>query len=562
MIKENENIKKILEEYLSYYANEKNNLIQLQGFITNGKNILSRLNTVGHITASGYIYAKEEQKILLLEHKKLNKFLQPGGHVEKEDSSLIETSKREIYEETKLKDLELISISSNKEVPFDINTHYIPENSKDNMPAHYHHDFRYLFMINKIEDVNIDVNESKSYKWIDIQELENNINFKRVIDKIYYILNSNLKIRRYYSKIIEEFNINLKEEYESIVVSHIIPDCLEYLDALNLICPIKCLIPKPNSINKEIYEKIKQKYKIKKIKREDIINDKELDEQIKSGKKKIIIFDIGGYFAEYIKQNSTCKNIQCIIEDTENGYQKYETIHTNIKIISVARSVLKENEDYLVGESVLFSADTILREMGKVIDYMTCGVIGYGKIGNSIAAHLLQKGIKAKVYDINPIKQIEAFNRMCDISRKDEILKNSEVIFLATGNQSLNINDFRKIKKGVYIFSVTSSDDEIDNLYLESEYKIKLIREHIYKYENRCNYFYLIRKGNAVNFIHNAVMDDFIHLVRSEILVASSLSDKDKKYLEKDHNNILEVNIDVKKKIAEIWLNIFQNKRF
>lgn len=489
MNNEKEKVQEFIEKYLFYYPNEKQKLNQIQDFVLNGSDILKRSNTFGHFTASGYIYTKEEKKILLLEHKKLNKFLQPGGHVENNDMSLLETAKREIYEETKLKDLELVSISSDKEVPFDINTHYIPENLKDNMPAHYHHDFRYLFIIDRIEDITIDTKESKGYKWFDINELENNVDFKDIIDKIYNILNSNLKIRRYYSKIIEEFDINLKDDYESIVISHIIPDCLEYLDSLNLICPIKMLIPKPNSINEEIYKKIEKKYKIKKIKREEILYDKELDEQIKNSNKKLIIFDIGGYFADFIKYKN-CKNIHYIIEDTENGYQKYEDVHVNnIKILSVARSVLKENEDYLVGESVLFSSDTILREMGKVIEYMNCGVIGYGKIGSSIASHLLQKGIKTKVYDINPIKQIQAFNKMCDIAKKDRLLKESDVIFLATGNQSLNINDFRKIKKGAYIFSVTSSDDEIDNLYLESEYKVSLEHKHVYKYENRRNYF-------------------------------------------------------------------------
>lgn len=557
----NINVQQVLENYLDYYVSEKNELLQLKDFIDNETDIFNSKNPIGHITASGYIYAKEDEKILLLSHKKLNRYLQPGGHVEPYDNSLIATARREIKEETQLTNLELINIFPDENIPFDINTHFIPENQKKDMPAHYHHDFRYLFIVQNITDIYIDFQESTSYQWVPIKNLESDVHFKRVIDKIYKILNTNLKVIRYYNKILKNFNINL-QKYNSIVISHLIPDCIDYLAALNFTCPISLLIPKPNSIDTNVFNKLKDKYPIKQISRDEVVNSKEIDNIIQNSDKPIIIFDIGGYFSKYIKEKSKISTkIKFIIEDTENGYQKYENVNTNISILSVARSILKENEDYLVGESVVFSAESLMREIGTIMKYKKCGIIGFGKIGFSIGMTLLNKGVKPIVYDKNPIKQLEAFNRMCDIRKKEYILKNCDVIFLATGNHSLDITDFRNLQKGSFIFSVTSSDDEIDSKYLESEYAISQIHPHIYKYENGCNYFYLIRKGNAINFVHNAVMDNFIHLVRSEMLVGAKLLcdniiEKDKK------NKILEVDIDNKKKIAEIWINIFQNKNY
>ncbi len=552
-------LEQILKKYLEYYNNEREGLKQLEDFIQNNEDIYNGKNTIGHITASGFVYSLNDKKILLLGHKKLNKLLQPGGHIEKEDDSLLEAAEREIYEETKLKGLELVSVFSDKNVPFDINTHYIPENLKKDMPPHYHHDFRYLFIVENSSEIVIDEAESNGYKWVDINQLKANSRFERVINKIFDILNTDQKIIRYYNKIIEKFDIDLRE-YNSIVVSHIIPDCVEYLESLNYVCPIQLLIPKPNSIDEDIFNKLSGKLPITKIKREEIITSKVIETIIKSSDKKIIIFDIGGYFAEYVAQrNDLCQNIKCIIEDTENGYQKYENIDTSVEIISVARSSLKENEDYLVGESIVFSAETLLREVGTLIEYNECGIIGFGKIGASIGRHLLQKGIKPLVYDSNPIKQIEACNRMCNIKKKKYVVENSDVLFLSTGNHSLNILDFRNVKKGAYIFSVTSSDDEINSKYLESEYKVTQISSHIYKYENECNYFYLVRKGNAVNFVHKAVMYNFIHLVRSEMLVAAKLMIDGKI---KVGEKISEVDVNYKKEIAKVWLEIFQNGNY
>lgn len=269
-----------------------------------------------------------------------------------------------------------------------------------------------------MSNIYIDLNESNSYQWFSIKDLEVDTHFKRIVDKIYKILNTNFKVIRYYNKILEKFNINLRQ-YNSIVVSHIIPDCTDYLDALNFVCPISLLIPKPNSINANVLDKIKDKFPIKQICREEIVDSEEINCIIKNSDKQIIIFDIGGYFSEYIANNPKISSkIKFIIEDTENGYVKYENINTNIPILSVARSVLKENEDYLVGESVVFSAESLMRETGKIIKYKNCGIIGFGKIGFSIGMTLINKGVKPIVYDKNPIKQLEAFNRMCTIKKK------------------------------------------------------------------------------------------------------------------------------------------------
>ena len=146
-----------------------------------------------------------------------------------------------------------------------------------------------------------------------------------------------------------------------------------------------------------------------------------LKKAIKESDKNIIIFDIGGYFSRWIQKNIELSNkIKFIIEDTENGYQKYENLKTNIPILSVARSPLKDNEDNLVGESVVFSSDVLLRKMGEIIEYKKCGIIGYGKIGESIGKNLLQKGVKPIVYDQNAIKQIRALGNEIEFVKSNK----------------------------------------------------------------------------------------------------------------------------------------------
>jgi adenosylhomocysteinase len=189
-------------------------------------------------------------------------------------------------------------------------------------------------------------------------------------------------------------------------------------------------------------------------------------------------------------------------------------------VCSVARSPLKDTEDLLVGQSVLFSTDVLMRELGLLLQYLNCGVLGYGKIGRSIAFHLMQRGIRTSVYDTDPIRRLQAFNYQCNAADRDTIIVAADVLFCATGNQAINIHDIRRLRPGCFVVSVTSSDDEMDLKYLQGEYSKEAVSKYISIYRSFNNWFYLVNSGNAVNFIHSAVIGDFIHLVRAEMLTA------------------------------------------
>ncbi|NMB66642.1 NUDIX domain-containing protein [Candidatus Woesearchaeota archaeon] len=112
----------------------------------------------------------EKDKILLIHHKKLNKWLPPGGHIEKNETP-DEAVKREIKEEIN-SELELISYKkpfdfkgNNLVFPFYINKHLIKED-------HYHY---CLYYLGKLKDNNIKIekNEILNYKWIKEKELQN-----------------------------------------------------------------------------------------------------------------------------------------------------------------------------------------------------------------------------------------------------------------------------------------------------------------------------------------------------------------------------------------------------
>jgi len=158
------------------------------------KEIYSRTNLIGHITGSAFIVNEDNDKAMLVLHKKYNKWVAPGGHVE-EGEDARHASFRETKEETGIEYLNPLS----QEV-FDIDIHRIPEREKNGIfePEHWHFDVRYLYQTNEDGLVSIDKNEVNDYCWYDIKELKesNDVSTQRMASKLESFINNIPTFRR------------------------------------------------------------------------------------------------------------------------------------------------------------------------------------------------------------------------------------------------------------------------------------------------------------------------------------------------------------------------------
>lgn len=98
---------------------------------------LYRDNRAGHLTASAWVLDASGTRVLLMHHRKLNRWLQPGGHADG-DPDLQAVARREVEEETGLADLSLSESGI-----FDLDIHRIP--ARGDFAEHDHFDVRFLF---------------------------------------------------------------------------------------------------------------------------------------------------------------------------------------------------------------------------------------------------------------------------------------------------------------------------------------------------------------------------------------------------------------------------------
>jgi 8-oxo-dGTP pyrophosphatase MutT (NUDIX family) len=101
---------------------------------------VSRAETRAHFTASAFVIDEPCERVCLVEHAKLGRLLQPGGHVEAADPTLEAAALREAQEETALE----LEFHPTAPRPFDLDIHEIPERPGE--PAHFHLDVRYLLI--------------------------------------------------------------------------------------------------------------------------------------------------------------------------------------------------------------------------------------------------------------------------------------------------------------------------------------------------------------------------------------------------------------------------------
>ena len=104
-------VSNMLKEYLQEFESENHD--DLICFLDYNDLLFDRRNFNGHITASAFIINADKTEILLLKHKLYDRYLQPGGHVEKEDASILNAALREASEETGIAKEELIHVPLN-----------------------------------------------------------------------------------------------------------------------------------------------------------------------------------------------------------------------------------------------------------------------------------------------------------------------------------------------------------------------------------------------------------------------------------------------------------------
>ena len=127
-----------------------------------GVDPFTRERLAGHFTGSAWLVSADGKRALLTHHRKLQRWLQLGGHADG-DHDLTAVALREAEEESGLSGLTLASADI-----FDLDRHWIPE--RKDVPGHWHYDVRYVVVAGSNEAFVVS-EESLELAWRPVTEI-------------------------------------------------------------------------------------------------------------------------------------------------------------------------------------------------------------------------------------------------------------------------------------------------------------------------------------------------------------------------------------------------------
>ena len=164
-----EELIRALADHAAASAEEEASLERLRRFVAGPSDPFARSNPEGHVTGSAIVARSDGSAFLIVYHRKLGRWLQPGGHIEPADASCLAAARREVMEETGVAELLPLAVrgvpSELEEGIFDVDVHQIPANSRE--AAHAHFDVRYAFEARAVQLTVSD--EVKAARWVELE---------------------------------------------------------------------------------------------------------------------------------------------------------------------------------------------------------------------------------------------------------------------------------------------------------------------------------------------------------------------------------------------------------
>ena len=142
-------------------AQEADDRDQIVAFVRRHERPFDRAIREGHLTGSAITVAADGARVLLLHHRKLDRWLQPGGHGDPGETTGEQVALREALEESGIEGLRLHPLAPR---PLDVDVHDIP--ARGDEPAHQHLDLRYLVEAPRSAHVSPQLAELHEIRWV------------------------------------------------------------------------------------------------------------------------------------------------------------------------------------------------------------------------------------------------------------------------------------------------------------------------------------------------------------------------------------------------------------
>jgi adenosylhomocysteinase len=351
-----------------------------------------------------------------------------------------------------------------------------------------------------------------------------------------------------------------KQQCNCVLITHVLSTAESYIRSVNEVFRIVLVIAIPYSANLATIRALQASgipvYLPESIDETFLCAGEKIRQILEQDETPLLVQEVGGYLAGCTNKLSCFSHFLGIVEDTNNGYWRYQLagMHS-MPILSMAQSPIKDIEDTVIGDSVIYSTERIFREeFNAIIQGVTSGVIGYGKIGTSTAIALKGRESSVSIYDIDPAKCIRARLEGHRVAPLKNILSESDLIIGCTGKTSVRAEDIRYIRDHAVLVSASAKSEEFDLFSFATECKREEINSVVWRYmqkDGRC--FYLLNQGTPVNFRDRSILGYVLDMIYSELFLCMYSVAYDSLSPGLQHSPI-----SIHTKVARTWLEVYE----
>jgi 8-oxo-dGTP pyrophosphatase MutT (NUDIX family) len=172
----------MLTRYRRVFPDEGPVVDRICQLVESHANCFERTCRPGHITGAAWIVSADRRRCLLTHHRKLDRWLQLGGHADGQ-WQVEEAALREAREESGLAAFDFVPIDGAL-IPLDIDVHNIPArydaHGRVIEDAHEHYDVRFLLIAHAGQEISAS-DESHEVAWFTPEEVVQRTNEESVL---------------------------------------------------------------------------------------------------------------------------------------------------------------------------------------------------------------------------------------------------------------------------------------------------------------------------------------------------------------------------------------------
>ena len=170
-----------IKAYIPFNEQEERDKAQILVFLRSGEDLLTRENSVAHLTASAWVVSPDRKKVIMVYHNLYRSWSWMGGHADG-DSDLLRVAKKEVMEECGLTDLTVVSPHIFSLEILCVDGH---EKKGRYLSSHLHLNVTYLFEADPSHPLRIKPDENSGVAWVNAEDVPQKTNEAWFRERIY-----------------------------------------------------------------------------------------------------------------------------------------------------------------------------------------------------------------------------------------------------------------------------------------------------------------------------------------------------------------------------------------